>query len=192
VVVLAGDDDDEGATATSVSASTPTTVATTVPTTAATATTTATPTTATATGTEDGRFIGDVTDAYVAPDGSSHLEIDYVLFYLGDEAHAQAAARGAEAPNDLFIVNDNPRLRDFPIAAGTSVEVVCFETEPGCPSPAGATVPGGLPAITLPVVDWIAQGGAGGPGGLFGRYSDLFHVTIEGGQVVALEEQYVP
>lgn len=188
VVVLARGDDDEGATTTSVASSAPTTT----PTTAAPTTTVTTPTTAAATDTEDGRFPGNVTRTYVAPDGTPHLEIDYVLFYSGADAQAQAAARGTDAPNDIFIVNDNPRLRDFPIAEGTVVRVVCFESEPDCPSPPGSTVPGGLLARTLSVDDWIAQGGAGGPGDLFGRASDLFYVTIEGGQVVAIDEQYVP
>ncbi len=185
IVVRRGDDD--GAASSPATSSTITT---------ATSTTAAPPTTTTAPATtqappsadEDGRFPGNVTRAYVAADGSSHLEIDYVLFYTGDEARAQAAARGQDAPNDIFIVNDNPRLRDFRISDGTTVTLVCFAPEPGCTG-AGD---GALATRTIPVEQWIAQGGAGDPSGLWGRASDLFHVTVDGGEVVAIEEQYVP
>ena len=51
------------------------------------------------------------------------LEIDYIQFLTGDEAAAEAAARGDESPppNDYYIVNDNPRLRTFRVRDGIEV-----------------------------------------------------------------------
>jgi hypothetical protein len=186
LVLLVRQDEDDGDTASTTSVAVTTAPTTALPTT--TSTTVPPPTTTPAPSPEDGRFPGFVTRAFVAADGTPHAELDYVLFYTGDEAHAQAAARGTEAPNDIFIVNDNPRLRDFVIEPATTVQIVCFDGDEGCTP----TASGGLSSITYAVDDWIAQTGLLAETDLFGRSSDLFWVTIADNRIVAIEEQYLP
>jgi len=75
------------------------------------------------------------------------LSVDVVLFLTGWEAEDAAAAHGDESPppNDYYIVNDTPTVREFPVEPGIGVHVVV--------NPDGTTNPDGY---ELPLADWIA------------------------------------
>lgn len=112
--------------------------------------------------------------------GTNILRIDYIQFLTGGEANDAAAAHGDETPvpNDYYIVNDNPKIREFPIQPGIPVFVV--------------TTPDGLSDAdghTITLAQWIAE--------LSGPHADAFKggfywVTITNGTVTAIEAQYLP
>lgn len=112
-------------------------------------------------------------DAYV-------LTIDYVLFLSGPEANAAATAHGDESPppNDYYVVNDNPKLREFPIQPGVPVTVV--SNDDGTSDAEGHT-------ITL--AQWVAA--LSGPAADVYKAS-IYWVTITDGTITAIEAQYVP
>lgn len=112
-------------------------------------------------------------DAYV-------LTIDYVLFLSGPEANAAATAHGDESPppNDYYVVNDNPKLREFPIQPGIPVTVV--SNDDGTSDAQGHT-------ITL--AQWVAA--LSGPAADVYKAS-IYWVTITDGTITAIEAQYVP
>ncbi len=112
--------------------------------------------------------------------GTNILRIDYIQFLTGGEANDAAAAHGDESPvpNDYYIVNDNPKIREFPIQPG--IPVVVVTTPDGLSDPDGHT-------ISLP--EWIAA--------LSGPHANAFKagfywVTITNGTVTAIEAQYLP
>lgn len=112
--------------------------------------------------------------------GAYVLRIDYVLFLTGAEAIAAATAHGDESPppNDYYVVNDNPLLREFPIRSGIPVTVVT--NDDGTSDSDGHT-------ITLD--QWVAA--LSGPAA--GAYrASIYWVTITDGTITAIEAQYVP
>lgn len=108
------------------------------------------------------------------------MRIDYVLWLTGAEANAAATAHGDESPppNDYYVVNDNPRIREFPIQPGIPVTVVT--NDDGTSDADGHT-------ITL--AQWVSA--LSGPNaGAF--KSTIYWITITNGTVTAIEAQYVP
>ena len=112
--------------------------------------------------------------------GTTRLTVDYVLFLTGPEASDAAAAHGDEVPppNDYYIVNDNPLLREFPIEPGITVRPV-MHTD-------GTVTPEGY---DMPLDDWLAA--LAGPSGDMMR-SSVYWLTITDGVITALEQQFVP
>jgi hypothetical protein len=109
------------------------------------------------------------------------LTVDYAEILSGAEAAAAATAHGEESPppNDYYIVNDNPKLREFPIDTAMTVKVV---SQPG-----GGVVTEGY---GMAFGTWYDV--------LCGMSTDDFvadrpyWITIEGGTIVAIEEQFLP
>ena len=95
------------------------------------------------------------------------------------------AQRGDEVPvpNDVYIVNDNTTIRDVPIDPSTELLLIdwneCCETSPGAELDAFASAIGGP--------DFVEIGGRRYAGSL-----SPYWVTIENGQVVLIEEQFLP
>lgn len=112
--------------------------------------------------------------------GAYTMRIDYVLWLTGPEASAAAAAHGDESPppNDYYVVNDNPKIREFPIRSGIPVTVVT--NDDGTSDSDGHT-------ITLD--QWVAA--LSGPNAHAFK-STIYWVTITDGTVTAIEAQYVP
>lgn len=113
--------------------------------------------------------------------GSTHyLTLDYVQFLTGAEAAAAAAAHGDESPppNDYYVVNDNPRLREFPVQRGITVRVVS--------RPDGTVTPAGY---DMPLAEWVAR--LTGPDSRW-FLGHLYWVTITDGTITAIEQQYLP
>lgn len=157
-------------------------VVTTTPAGTATAPTTAGPpaSTAPSSGLDDGRHPVYVTGIDVP---SRTLTVDLIQFLTGDAARRAYAEDHPEdpegPPNDYYIVNDNPRLRTIPVAAGVAVSVV-----------------------------WLGGGGAESEEIEFGELPDYFAgnpdpggpnlwfapfwVTVQDGTVVSMEEQFIP
>lgn len=113
-------------------------------------------------------------------DGAWVLKIDYVQFLTGGEAADAAAAHGDESPppNDYYVVNDNPKIRQFKVQPGIPVFVVT--NNDGTSDADGHTV-------TLD--QWIAAMN-GSQAGAF--RASIYWVTITNGIVTAVEAQYVP
>lgn len=130
----------------------------------------------------EGTYFGFVESVDV---DSGTMGFDLACFYTGEEANEQAAQRGDEVPvpNDVYIVNDNTTIRDVPVDPSTELLLIdwneCCETSPGAELDAFAS------AIGEP--DFVEIGGRRYAGSL-----SPYWVTIENGQVVLIEEQFLP
>jgi hypothetical protein len=131
----------------------------------------------------DGRHFGFI-EAVDAPGAS--ITFDLAYFYTGDEANEVAAERGDETPvpNDYYVVNDNPRLRD--LALGPDVTISVFDWNRCCDEHVVVDV--------ATFADVMAQ-----PDGFVERDGRLYYgvlspywVTVGGGVVTEIEEQYLP
>jgi len=130
----------------------------------------------------DGRYFGFVKSVNTA---SQTMAFDLACFYTGDEANQQAAARGDEVPvpNDVYIVNDNPKQRTFSLSP--SVELLLIDWNKCCKTKPGASLGGFASAIDG---NGFTEIGGWKYNGQFSPY----WVTIENGQVVLIEEQFLP
>jgi hypothetical protein len=181
-----GDDDDAAATTDVPVTSLPAAATTTAPPAATTATpptttaaTTTTDTDALASGSgctpgpgalPDGEWFGFVADASAA-----ELEFDLACWFIGDAAIAATAEDGEESPppNDYYVRNTNPALRTVPVADDAQVSWL-------------ANV--GSPALaTIDYPTWLTQRVARGV-----EMQPGVWITITGGDVATIEEQYVP
>jgi hypothetical protein len=112
-------------------------------------------------------------------------KFDLACFYTGDEANQQAAARGDEVPvpNDVYIVNDNPATRDVPV--DPSAELLLIDWNACCETGPGATLDGLASALghkRFVEIDGWRYAGSLSP----------YWVTIANGQIVGIEEQFLP
>ena len=112
-------------------------------------------------------------------------QFDLACFYTGEEANQQAAARGDEVPvpNDVYIVNDNPATRDVPV--DPSAELLLIDWNACCETGPGATLDGLASALghkNFVEIDGWKYAGSLSP----------YWVTIANGQIVGIEEQFLP
>jgi hypothetical protein len=128
----------------------------------------------------DGRYFVRLTDLQRGEDGPLLIRYDLTYFYTDDEANQVAASRGDETPvpNGVYIVNDNPKLRFAPLAQDFSVRYI--------PEGSGSTT---VPAPQDRFLAWLGQT----------QQTDFppkeytyWWVTIEGGEVTTIEQQYLP
>ena len=106
--------------------------------------------------------------------GALWISVDRVDSLTGRQAEQAAAARGMDYANDHFEVNDNPRTRDYVLAKNVQIWLAN-------PSDVASPKP-------LRVSEWL---------GYLARTRDserrpMFHLDVEGGHVVGVEEQYFP
>lgn len=108
------------------------------------------------------------------------LEVDYIQFLTGKEAADAATAHGDESPppNDYYIVNDNPALREFPVQEGISVLTVV--NDDGTSNPAGHT---------LTLDEWVDR--ITGPNADAFR-SSFYWITVSEATITTIEQQYLP
>ena len=113
-------------------------------------------------------------------DDADYLTLDYIQFLTGDEATTAAAEHGDESPppNDYYVVNDNPRLREFPVAPGITVRVVANAD--------GTVTPEGY---DMDLDDWLAA--ITGPDAN-AYLTNFYWVTITDDTITAIEQQYLP
>jgi hypothetical protein len=116
--------------------------------------------------------------SWYAKPGAFYLRFDRAVLLTGDAADAASAAHGGESPvpNDYYIQNDNPRLRDLAIA--NQITVVGSQQLTGSPGP--------KPISLKALLTYVHNGGpqvAHTP----------FHLTYnDHGLVTRIEEQYRP
>lgn len=107
--------------------------------------------------------------------GTYEWVLDYAQMLTGEAAADAAAAAGDESPppNDYYIVNSNPRLRTFPVKAGTKVVLLFNGFSEKRPVSLGEFYD-----IYINKTDY--------------KYAAPYWVTIQGGKIIAAEEQYLP
>ena len=112
--------------------------------------------------------------------GVTYVTLDYIQFLVGDEAAEAAAAHGDESPppNDYYIINDNPKLREYPVQQGITVEVLYTADQTFV-----------LEGVTISLADWTA--GITGP--MQNYYTSTYYiVTVTDGTITELNQQYLP
>ncbi len=113
--------------------------------------------------------------------GTTMITVDYAQLLTGAEAASAATAAGDESPppNDYYIVNENPLLRTFPVRAGIMVTL-----QSGNPS-------GDMDPYTVVLGQWQDFFIGMSPGMEVVR--DVpYWITLQNGEVTAIEEQYLP
>jgi hypothetical protein len=127
---------------------------------------------------DDGRHFVFVKE--LPGDPPNRMTFDLAEFLTGDAAAEAAAEHGDESPppNDYYIVNDNPRLRTLPVAPDAELRIL--DLADCCSSFVIGDL--GLLADALVHSD---------PTGTY-RPSSPFWITVEGGAIVTIEEQYLP
>jgi hypothetical protein len=121
---------------------------------------------------DDGRHAVRITT--VDTEGRT-VTVDVIQFLTGDAAIKAASAAGQESPppNDYFIVNDNPKLRTLPVAAGAPVTVnALLAMETGSATKNVSISFGKLAQLQ--------------------NQNALFWITVRDGRVTAIAEQYIP
>jgi hypothetical protein len=126
---------------------------------------------------EDGRHFVYVTSGSRLEDGSSEVEFNLAYFYTGDEAAQKAAEDGNDSANGYYIVNDNDLLRTLPLADDVEVRYIpvdaCCELQPG-------NVDAWLEAVLA--TNPTDYGGTDVP----------WWLTVDGGEITRIEQQYLP
>lgn len=125
-------------------------------------------------------------------DGGVVVTADYAQFLTGEEA-TQAAiedgflVEGETVPNDYYIVNENPQLRELSLDPGAPIVlIVCF-VDGDCVTHARVTVD-----------QWLALLDGETPAGLddgfqwYGQAALPYWLILDGETIVAIEEQYLP
>jgi hypothetical protein len=131
---------------------------------------------------EDGRYFGSIKSVDLSGDSSS-VVFDLAYFLTGDEGKKAAIEdgfikKGEGLDNDYYIRNNNPLLRTLSLSAGASVEIVdwarCCES-----------ITGDLQAFADSFSPEMSGSGYRGP-------SSPYWITLQGGRIVLVEEQYLP
>ena len=105
-----------------------------------------------------------------------------LLHGRGSERTGRPRGDEVPVPNDVYIVNDNPAVRDVPVDPSAELLLIdwnaCCETTPGAELDAFASAIGEQDFVEI--------------GGRSTREASPYWVTIEDGQVVLIEEQFLP
>lgn len=122
-------------------------------------------------------FLGPITDG---PDGPT-LVLDRAVVLSGEEANAEAEARGWESPvpNDVLVLNDNPRLREYVVSPDAEVFLTVGLT--------GAEPTDGPVESSLDELRRLLPPPSDEPTSGY-----LFDIVVEDGVVVSLTHVYVP
>lgn len=128
---------------------------------------------------KDGRHFVFVKKVEGGEDGPLLLTFDLAYFYTGDKANEVAASRGDEVPvpNDVYIVNDNPKTRRYPIASTVLVRYI--------PNGVSTLKTGDIGAFEQ-AVNGTAQT----------DYPDMRYtgwwIVISSGEIQSIKQQYLP
>jgi hypothetical protein len=126
---------------------------------------------------EDGRYFVFVKKLHgTPPDATMTFDLAYLL--TGDAANQAAADHGDETPvpNDYYIVNDNPRLRTMPVSPTVQIDPIDWTN---CCEP-----------TSVPYADWAAS--LTHPTDALLGTQVPYWITVTDGQIVTIEEQYLP
>jgi hypothetical protein len=129
----------------------------------------------------DGRYFVRLTDLQGGEDGSQLVQYDLAYYYTGDEANQVAASHGDETPvpNDVYVVNDNPKLRLATLGQDFTVAYL--------PEGSGLTDPVSAPQERFLV--WLDESEQTDFPPMDVTY---WWITIDGGEVTKIEQQYQP
>ena len=110
------------------------------------------------------------------------MTFDYVQFLTGPDAVKAATAHGTTADNDFFVVNDNPKLRTFPVASGVVIRL----------HPANG--PQYSRVFTLSEFESLINTGPHTYGGMeYHWFSEqTYYINIKSGKVTRIENQWTP
>ena len=130
---------------------------------------------------EDGRHFGFIESVDIRSLPGT-MVFDLALFLTGDEANQAAAEHGDETPvpNDYYIVNDNPRLRTLIVSS--DIRILLLDWRHCCDRL--------FPADPDRFQDSFFQNTY--PAGNYKGKFSTYWVTVNGGVVTAIEEQYLP
>jgi len=105
------------------------------------------------------------------------ITFDLIQFFTGDAATKAAAEDGKESPppNDYYIRNVNSRLRTLPVAADAPITANTLTAQ----SSGSATK--NVPLTLEELAGYFPASGA-----------DPFWITVDGGQVTRIAQQYLP
>jgi hypothetical protein len=117
--------------------------------------------------------------------GHRTLTFDLIEFLTGDAAKqawkkANPGSSEDGPDDDYFIVNDNPKLRTLPVSATVAVSVL--QNDGGSPDPTSiswAALPGYLTKVKPDTSDHQLS-------------YNPFWLTVQNGQIVKIEEQFIP
>ena len=124
-----------------------------------------------------GSDFGFIRSWYAKP-GAFYLRFDRAVMLTGKAADAASAAHGGESPvpNDYYIQNDNPRLRDLVLA--DQATVIGSQHLTGSPGP--------NPSSLKALLTFVHNGGPQ-------LAATPFHLTYDdNGFVTQVREQYLP
>jgi len=125
---------------------------------------------------KDGRYFAYLTQVTYGQPGT--IVADYAQMLTGDAALAEAKKRGiAEVPNDFLILNDNTKLRTLPLRSNATV-MLTSEAEGVRPEGYAMGLQAFAQAFTAGTIPQLRQA--------------PFWITVKGGAVSAIEEQYLP
>jgi hypothetical protein len=128
----------------------------------------------------DGRFFGWVRSA-----GAQSIEFDEAEFLTGEDAAAAAEAAGEESPppNDFFIRNTTEDTTPIPLADDPDIRIQGNVLQAGI----------GLEPVTLAQWLLLLEGDTNAVDfEWYGAGALPYWITVEGGEVVAVEEVYLP
>jgi hypothetical protein len=128
----------------------------------------------------DGRYFVRLTDIEGGEEGPLQLQYDLAYFLTGDEANQAADDRGLETPvpNDYLIVNDSHKLRLTPLAGTYGVKYI---SEGNCCQ--------AVKAHTAQFLEWMGQTNQTD---FPPKESSWWWITIVGGEVTQVKQQYLP
>ena len=109
--------------------------------------------------------------------GRRTITFDLIQLFLGDAATRAAAEDGKESPppNDVYIRNVNSRLRTLPVAADAPITVNTLTAQSSGSATKNVSLTLEQLASYFPAAD-----------------ADPFWITVEGGQVTRMAQQYLP
>ena len=118
----------------------------------------------------------------VADGGDHTMTFDYVQFLTGAAAVKAAAAHGDTADNDFYVLNENPKLRTFPVSSGVLIKL----------HPSNG--PGFSRIFTLDEFESLITDGPHTYGGNNYGWSaeQTYYINIKHGKVTRVENQWSP
>ena len=123
-----------------------------------------------------------VTKTGVADGGAHTITFDYVQFLTGTAATKAAVAHGDTAENDYYVVNDNPKLRTFPVSSAVVIKL----------HPANG--PSYSRIFTFSAFKALISAHSATYGGKTYDWSSetTYYITVKNGKVARIEQQWVP
>jgi hypothetical protein len=129
---------------------------------------------------EDGKHYAYIKEVDVQ---DRHLTVDVIQFLTGEEANQayfEETGDSSGVPNDYFIKNENARLRTLDVSDDVNVTLAWFDTT----NDAGGEDSFEDPATFEDLPEYVSERPSG--------TTTPYILTLDGGTVVDIKEQYVP